>query len=143
MPLNKTNTQVVMMPAFTKIVEERIRRAQKKGEFDNLEGTGEPLNLAEGQAVSEELRLAYKILKNADCLPPEIEIKKEIHQTEELLAGMTATAEKYRTMKKLNFLIMKLNTIRSTSIKFEEPQKYTDKLIEKLESSASKAKKNK
>jgi hypothetical protein len=120
----KQRTPVVMIPGFTKIVEERIRKAQKKGEF-------------------EELRLAYKILKNADCLPPEIEIKKEIHQTEELLAGMTDTAEKYRTMKKLNFLIMKLNTLRSTSIKFEEPQKYTDKLITKLESSALKSKKKK
>jgi len=129
-----------MIPGFTKIVEERIRRAQKKGEFDNLEGAGEPLNLADDQAVSEELRLAYKILKNADCLPPEIEIKKEIQQTEDLLAGMTDTTEKYRTLKKLNFLIMKLNNLRSTSIKFEEPQKYSHKLIKKLESSASKIK---
>ncbi len=128
-----------MIPGFTKIVEERIRRAQKKGEFENLEGTGEPLNLADYQAVAEELRLAYKILKNADCLPPEIEIKKEIHQTEKLLSGMTDTAKRYRTMKKLNFLIMKLNTLRSTSINFEEPQKYSDKLIKKLESSASTA----
>ncbi len=132
-----------MIPGFTKIVEERIRRAQKKGEFENLEGTGEPLNLADYQAVAEELRLAYKILKNADCLPPEIEIKKEIHQTEELLSGMTDTAKRYRTMKKLNFLIMKLNTLRSTSINFEEPQKYSDKLIKKLESSASRAKREK
>ena len=132
-----------MIPGFNKIVEERIRKAQKKGEFDNLEGTGEPLNLADDQAVAEELRLDYKILKNADCLPPEIEIKKEINQTEELLAGMTDTAEKYRTMKKLNFLIMKLNTLRSTSVNFEEPQKYTDKLIRKLESSASKNRKAK
>jgi hypothetical protein len=139
----KQRTPVVMIPGFTKIVEERIRKAQKKGEFENLEGAGERLNLADDQAVGEELRLAYKILKNADCLPPEIEIKKEIHQTEELLAGMTDTAEKYRTMKKLNFLIMKLNTLRSTSIKFEEPQKYTDKLITKLESSALKSKKKK
>ena len=128
-----------MIPGFTKIVEERIRRAQKKGEFENLEGTGEPLNLADYQAVAEELRLAYKILKNADCLPPEIEIKKEIHQTEKLLSGMTDTAKRYRTMKKLNFLIMKLNTLRSTSVNFEEPQKYSDKLIKKLESSASTA----
>ena len=139
----KQRTPVVMIPGFTKIVEERIRKAQKKGEFENLEGAGERLNLADDQAVGEELRLAYKILKNADCLPPEIEIKKEIHQTEELLAGMTDTAEKYRTMKKLNFLIMKLNTLRSTSINFEEPQKYTDKLITKLESSALKSKKKK
>ena len=130
-----------MIPGFNKIVEERIRKAQKKGEFDNLEGTGEPLNLSEEQAVAEELRLAYKILKNAECLPPEIEIKKEIQQTEELLAGMTDTSEKYRTIKKLNFLIMKLNTLRSTSINFEEPQKYSDKLIKKLESSTSRSKK--
>ena len=74
-----------MIPGFARIVEERIRKAQQKGEFNNLEGSGKPLNLLDDQAVAEELRLAYKILKNADCLPPEIELKKEIQQTEELL----------------------------------------------------------
>ncbi len=132
-----------MIPGFAKIVEERIRRAQKKGEFDNLAGSGEPLNLLNDQTVAEELRLAYKILKNADCLPPEIELKKEIRQTEDLLSAMTETTEKYRAIKKLNFLIMKLNTLRSTAIEFEEPQKYSDKLIEKLEASASNPKKGK
>ena len=132
-----------MIPGFTKIVEERIRRAQKKGHFDNLEGSGEPLDLLNDQTVAEELRLAYKILKNADCLPPEIEIKKEIRQAEELLSAMSETKEKYRAMKKLNYLIMKLNTLRSASIEFEEPQKYSDKLIEKLESSVTKTEKSK
>ena len=130
-----------MIPGFNKIVEERIRKAQKKGEFKNLEGYGKPLDLLEDQMVAEELRLAYKILKNADCLPPEIELKKEIQQTEELLSGMGETAEKFRTMKKLNYLIMKLNTLRNTSIEFEAPQKYSDKMIEKLESSTSRRKK--
>jgi hypothetical protein len=132
-----------MIPGFSKIVEERIRAAQKKGEFDNLEGSGKPLNLTADQTVAEELRLAHKILKNADCLPPEVELKKEIRQTEDLLAGMGETADKYRMMKKLNFLILKLNTLRNTCVVFDEPQKYSDKLIKKLESSASKAKKNK
>ena len=132
-----------MIPGFSKIVEERIRKAQQKGEFDNLEGSGKPLNLLNDQGVAEELRLAYKILKNADCLPPEIELKKEIRQTEELLGAMGDTAAKYRTMKKLNFLIMKLNTLRKTSIEFEAPQKYSDKLIEKIESSTSNSDKNK
>jgi hypothetical protein len=130
-----------MIPGFYKIVEERIRKAQKKGQFKNLEGSGKPLDLLNDQVVAEELRLAYKILKNADCLPPEIELKKEIQQTEELLSGMGETAEKYRTLKKLNYLIMKLNTLRNTSIEFEAPQKYSDKMIEKLESSASRGKK--
>ena len=128
-----------MIPGFAKIVEERIRKAQKKGEFDNLEGSGKPLNLLNDQTVAEELRLAYKILKNADCLPPEIELKNEIRQTEDLLGAMTETTEKYRAIKKLNFLIMKLNTLRGSAIEFEEPQKYSDKLIEKLESTVSQA----
>ncbi len=132
-----------MITGFAKIVEERIRKAQKKGKFENLAGSGKPLDLLDDQVVAEELRLAYKILKNADCLPPEIELKKEIQQTEELLSGMGETAAKYRTMKNLNFLIMKLNTLRNTSIEFEAPQKYSDKLIEKLESSASSVKKKK
>ena len=132
-----------MITGFAKIVEERIRKAQKKGKFENLAGSGKPLDFFDDQVVAEELRLAYKILKNADCLPPEIELKKEIQQTEELLSGMGETAAKYRTMKKLNFLIMKLNTLRNTSIEFEAPQKYSDKLIEKLESSASSAKQKK
>lgn len=104
-----------MIVGFEKIVEERIRKAQKKGEFENLVGSGKPLKFNSDWFIPEELRLAYKILKNADCVPPEIELKKEIKQTEDLLAGMQETSEKYRILKKLNFLIMKLNTIRDTS----------------------------
>lgn len=126
--------ELVMIPGFTKIVETRILNAHKNGEFDNLEGSGKPLKLDDGRCVSEELRLAYKILKNADFLPPEIELKKEIKQTEDLLAGMQDTAEKYRTLKKLNFLIMKLNTLRNTSVMLEMPQQYEEKLVSRFES---------
>ena len=123
-----------MFPGFTKIVEERIRRAQKKGDFENLEGSGKPLALEDDGCVAEELRMSYKILKNADCLPPEVELKKEIEQTEELLSGMQDTAEKYRTLKKINFLIMKLNSISNKSIEFDMPQRYSAKLVERFES---------
>jgi hypothetical protein len=121
-----------MIPGFEKIVEERILIAQRKGDFDNLEGAGKPLNLDELSGVPEDLKLSYKILKNADCLPPEIEIKKEICKTEDLLAGMDDTAEKYKVVKKLNFLIMKLNSIRKSSIEFEMPEKYLSNLVERF-----------
>ena len=124
-----------MIQGFEKIVEERILKSQKKGDFENLIGSGKPLKFNENWYIPEELRLAYKILKNADCLPPEIELKKEIKQTEDLLTGMQETSEKYRTLKKLNFLIMKLNTIRETSIKFEMPQHYMEKLVGHIEKS--------
>ena len=124
-----------MIQGFEKIVEERILKAQKKGDFENLIGSGKPLKLNENYYIPEELRLAYKILKNADCLPPEIELKKEIKQTEDLLAGMQETSEKYRILKKLNFLIMKLNTMRDTSIMNEMPQHYMEKLVGHIEKS--------
>ena len=121
-----------MLCGFEKIVEERILKAQKMGEFENLPGSGKPLVFEDNRFISEELRLAYKILKNADCLPVEIELKKEIKQTEDLLAGMQETSEKYRMLKKLNFLILKLNSIKDTSIAHEMPQVYTGKLIERF-----------
>ena len=121
-----------MFTGFSKIVEERIRKAIQKGKFDNLSGAGQPLKLEEDRHIAEDLRLAHKILKNAECLPPEIELKKEIHRTEDLLVGMKDTASKYAILKKLNYLIMKLNTMRNTSIDLET-QQYSTRLIEKIE----------
>ena len=122
-----------MFPGFTKLVEERIRKAQQKGDFNNLAGSGKPIELDDDRHVSEDLRLAHKILKNANCLPPEIELKKEIERTEDLLDGMEDTAQKYRTLKKLNFLIMKLNSINNKSMDFEVPQQYSASLVERFE----------
>ena len=121
------------MLGFDKIVEQRIRAAQKNGDFENLDGTGKPLRFDDDGYIPEDLRLAYKILKNADMTPPEIELKKEIMKTEDLLRGMKDTAEKYRTIKKLNFMIMKLNAMRNSNIEFETPQHYSDKMINRLE----------
>lgn len=123
-----------MFTGFDKIVEERIRKAQRKGEFENLSGSGKPLKLEEDRHIAEELRLSYKILKNADCLPPEVELKKEIERSEDLLRGMEETAEKYSNLKKLNFLIMKLNTMRNKSVDFEIPQQYSASMVERFES---------
>ena len=129
-----------MLPGFDKIVEERIRTAQRKGQFKNLAGSGKPLVLEDDRHIAEELRLAYKILKNADCLPPEVELKKEIERTEQLLGALEDASEKYHTLKKLNFLIMKLNAMRSSSIDLDMPQQYSAKLVDRLES-AKKGKK--
>ncbi|MBW2250670.1 MAG: DUF1992 domain-containing protein [Deltaproteobacteria bacterium] len=127
-----------MFPGFDKLVEERIKNAQKKGDFNNLPGSGKPLDLDEDSRVAEDLRLAYKILKNADFVPPEIEIKNEIKKTEDLLGGMKDEKEKYRTLKKLNFLILKLNSMRNASINFDFPQQYVEKIAGRLETKGKK-----
>jgi len=123
-----------MLTGFENLVEERIRRAQQRGLFENLAGAGKPLPRdVIGATVSEDLRLSYRILKNADCLPPEVEVKKEICRTEDLLRGMEDTHTRYRTLKKLNYLILKLNTIRNGSAVLDMPQYYTEKVAERLE----------
>jgi hypothetical protein len=132
-----------MIPGFERIVEERIKKAQYKGAFENLPGAGKPLNLTSDQHIPEDLRLAYKILKNADCLPPEIELKKQIHRTEELLADMQDAHMRYRTIKKLNYLIMKLNAARNQDTRFDMPQQYEGAIAQRMASrSAGKGRKD-
>ncbi len=101
-----------MIPGFEKLVEQRIKQAQEKGEFDNLEGTNKPLKF-EDEHIPQELRLAHKILKNSGFLPPEIELKKKISNTEQLLdEALVDTPERRKIQKKLNYLVTKLNTLR-------------------------------
>ncbi|MBS3756968.1 MAG: DUF1992 domain-containing protein [Desulfobacterales bacterium] len=122
----------MVFTGFEKLVEERIRHAQRSGEFDNLEGAGKPLVHEDLGRISQELRLSYKILKNADCLPPEIELRKEIIRTETLLSNLDDEYTRYRTLKKLNYLIMKLNTMRGGSVELEIPQQYEGKVLDRI-----------
>ena len=60
------------MDPLTAIAERRIQEAIERGEFDDLPGKGKPLHLGEDdRSVPEELRMAYRMLKNAGLLPPE------------------------------------------------------------------------
>lgn len=121
-----------MFTGFEKLVEERILAAQRNGEFKNLEGAGKPLSSEDMSRVPQELRLAYKILKNADCLPPEVELQKEIITTEKMLSSLKDEQQRYQAMKKLNFLIMKFNTLTNRAIRLEIPQRYEETLVSKM-----------
>jgi hypothetical protein len=77
------------------IAEQKIAEALAKGELDDLPGAGRPLDLSDHALIPEELRLAYRILKNGGFVPPEVEALNEIAQLERLaLAGGNATAVK-------------------------------------------------
>ena len=65
--------------------ERHITEAQSKGEFDNLPGSGEPLILDDDSHVPPELRAGYRLLKNAGCLPPELEQRREAIQLLDIL----------------------------------------------------------
>ncbi|HOV87490.1 MAG TPA: DUF1992 domain-containing protein [Syntrophobacteraceae bacterium] len=120
-----------------KIAEERILEAMERGEFDDLPGKGKPLRLEDDSQLPPDLRMAYKILKNADCLPPEVQLRKDIRTAQSLLAGIQDAQEKYRQIRKLNYLIMKLNMSRRASVLLEEDQYYCEKVLDRLDSKKS------
>ena len=71
---------------FSRLAERRIREAIAQGEFDHLPGAGKPLNLEEYFSTPEDLRMAFSILKNANCAPAEVELLKEISRLAQAVA---------------------------------------------------------
>jgi hypothetical protein len=118
--------------AFTKLAEQRINEAISRGEFRNLEGRGRELSLEDYFRTPAEVRLAYHILKNADCLPPDLDVKNQIRRLEDLIPNLPDEQERLRQMRRLNFLVMKLNMIRPTRVEFEEDQRYYGRLLDRL-----------
>jgi hypothetical protein len=63
-----------MSSAWQLIAVDRIEEAMRKGEFDELPGKGQPLDLTEYFNTPSEDRMAFSILKSAGVVPLEVEI---------------------------------------------------------------------
>lgn len=100
------------MDFLTRIAEDRIRTAQEEGVFDNLPGKGKPLKLDDDSSVPEDLRLAFKILKNANCLPVELELRKEIFSLQQLLDAAIDSRTRQNLRRELSFVRLKLNLLK-------------------------------
>ena len=79
--------------SIEKFVEEQIRRAMAEGEFDNLPGKGQPINLEDYFRTPEDLRMGYSILKNSNFVPEEVQLLKDLEALKEQLANCTDAAE--------------------------------------------------
>jgi hypothetical protein len=71
---------------FSRIVENRIREAMQEGVFDDLPGRGQPLNLEEYFSAPEDMRMAYWILKNANCVPAEVQLMNDVSRLKHAVA---------------------------------------------------------
>jgi len=87
------------------IAERKIAEAIERGELDDLPGAGRPLELDDDALVPEDLRLAYRILKNAGFVPAEVGALNEIAQLERLLAaGEADPAAHSKALRRLALL---------------------------------------
>jgi hypothetical protein len=100
--------------------------------FENLKGRGKPLVFEDETWIPEDLRLAYRILKNANFIPPEIELKKEIQNLRDLISTLDDDKARLRKLREMNYKIMKFNMMRNAPLNLESFPEYENRVIDKL-----------
>ncbi len=111
--------------------ERHILDAQRQGEFDNLPGSGCPLILDDDSHVPAELRAGYRMLKNAGCLPPELEQRKEAVELAHLLSTVRQGSPEHTDYsQRLALLKLKLRQA-GVSTNFLHGD-YADRLVKKM-----------
>jgi len=129
------------MDIFNKIAERRILEAIQNGEFDNLEGMGKPFTFEDETFIPDDLRMAYRILKNAGCVPPEIELRNEIINLSALINTLDDDKERLKKLRELNFKIMRFNIMRKRPFNLEDFPQYEGNIIDKFTENPEKTKK--
>lgn len=117
---------------FDILAERRILEAMERGEFDRLPGAGKPLPPEDHSLVPGDLRVAYKVLKNAGYLPPELELRKEILTLRDLLRTLEDDAERSRKIRELNHKMLRLNLLRGKPAHLDPFPEYRERILEKL-----------
>lgn len=76
------------------LIDKLINQARGAGQFDNLAGTGKPLAEEDDSLVPEDMRAAYRMLKNAGYAPPWVEARREIDEERERIAAWLRDANR-------------------------------------------------
>jgi len=93
------------MSLLDALAERQIHDAQARGEFANLPGTGLPLALEDDALIPEDLRAAYRLLKNAGFVPAELEHCRELRDIETLLQQVQTDEIRGKLLARMNWLL--------------------------------------
>ncbi|HDP88401.1 MAG TPA: DUF1992 domain-containing protein [Thioalkalivibrio sp.] len=119
------------MSLLDDIVEQRLAEAAARGEFDDLPGAGRPLPIEpDDPFVAPELRMAYKILKNAGFVPEEVRLRREIRDVEVLIREASAPEERNDAARRLRVLMSRLDAGRGGPLALQ--QAYYEQMVERL-----------
>lgn len=66
------------MDRFESLVDKLIRESMERGEFEELSGKGQPVDLSENPFEDPEVRTAHRLLRNAGFAPAWMEDRKDI-----------------------------------------------------------------
>ncbi|CAN7291120.1 DnaJ family domain-containing protein [Caballeronia sp. dw_19] len=125
------------MKLLDALVEQRISAAAARGEFDNLPGAGEPLELDDDALVPEEVRVANRIMKNAGFVPPAVEHLRALRDLQHEAGSTEDPATRRKLQAKMLALDMALESLRgsSTVVPLEYRRRIAERLSERLSES--------
>jgi hypothetical protein len=123
------------MDLFSRIAEDKIKEAIKNKEFENLPGMGKPLDLRDELAgMSAEMKMGYRMLKNAGYISDQVDLRKELITLNDLISVATDDEEINRlqeklTRKKLQFEKVMEQRRKNTNLRFGS---YAEKIYGKM-----------
>lgn len=98
-------------------VDRAIRKAMEDGEFKDLPGEGKPLEWHDDPNTPDEMKLAYKILRENDLAPDwivqgrELEARQEqlLAQLQQAIAGHTDVTSLAKEIERFNRQVVSYN----------------------------------
>jgi len=122
-----------MLSIIQTIAERKIQQAMAEGTLPDLSHwKDKPLPPDDMANVPEDLRMAYRLLKNAGYLPEEVADRKEINRLEQLLETCTDEKEKVRQLKKISCLKTKLECRMGRAMELGEDGPYYNRVVDRL-----------
>jgi hypothetical protein len=82
------------MSILDQLAEARITEAIQRGDFDDLPGAGRPLELEDLSRVPPHLRAGHRLLRNANVLPPEMELRRQNYSLDRLIEATSDLEER-------------------------------------------------
>ena len=95
-----------------KLIEKMIREAMARGEFDNLPGKGQPIDLTDYFSTPEDVRLGHKMLKDANIIPEELELLREAEALRTELASCDTEEERRKLRRQIDEKLLKYNLLK-------------------------------
>ncbi len=120
------------MGLFDRLAEARIQQAIERGDLDDLPGAGKPLALEDNTLVPEELRVAYRILRNAGYVPEEVRVRGSIAELERLISRLDGE-EHAHALRRLELLRARLSAQRGGRVNLQIEDQYRQQVLERLQ----------
>jgi hypothetical protein len=120
------------MDIFAAIAEQKIQEAIRRGEFDDLSLKGQPIPREDFSEIPEDLRMAFKILKNAGILPEELQVRKEVLTLRDLIDCCDNRQEEDRLRAELSRKLLQYNVLMEKNFQRPDYQRYRGKIFKTL-----------